>query len=131
MTADKQLWRVGVNLRLYQRTVPVGIAADVGNPNVHILAFKAQVFRVGFADVAAIYIAVNAFKRFKRSKFISHLYIAKITGMPNFVAVFKVFKNGIVKVAVGIGYKAYFKHACCIKCKLLYNRPLRSQTGQC
>jgi hypothetical protein len=30
--------------------------------------------------------------------------------MPNFVAVFKVFKNGIVEEAVSVGDEAYFKH---------------------
>ena len=61
-------------------------------------------------DVSTVDIAVDTFEWLKSSKFIGYFNIAKIPGMPYFVAVFKVFENCIVKVTVRVGNEAYFNH---------------------
>src|SRR5882757_4379447 len=107
MPAYKQLRRVCINFRLYLCTIPIRITANMRYPNIHVFTFKSQVFRIGYSYVSAIYIAVNAPEWLKGSKLVCYFNITEIAGMPDLVAVFKVFKNRIVKVAVRIRYKAY------------------------
>lgn len=72
------------------------------HPHIHLFAIKPQVFGIGLANVGAVNIAVNAFQWLKGSQLIGDFHIAKIAGMPNLVAVFKMFENGVIEVAVGI-----------------------------
>jgi len=78
------------------------------HPNIHFFAVKPQVFGKVLPDVGAVDISINAFQRFKGGQLFGYLHAAKITGMPNLVAVFKMFKHGVVNVAVGIRNEAYF-----------------------
>jgi len=77
-------------------------------PNIRIFTAKPQVFGKKVPDLRPIDIAVNAFQRFKGLQLFNHLQTAEIAGMPNLIALFKVFKNGVVEVAVGVGKEAYF-----------------------
>jgi ABC-type arginine transport system permease subunit len=80
------------------------------HPNIYVFTFKTEMFGISQTDIFAIYIAINAAQRFKRSQLISQLYRTKIPGMPYLVAIFKMFKNCIIKVAMGIGKEAYAGH---------------------
>jgi len=110
VAADKQLRRLSVYFTLNQRTVPVGITANMGDPDINFFAIKPQVFGHNIPDIRAIDIAINTFKWFKGLQLFNHLQTAKIAGMPDLVATFKMFKNCIVKKAVGIGKEAYSRH---------------------
>lgn len=107
---NKQLWRVAVYLIFNMLAVPAGVAANVGYPNVYTFAIKAQVFGINGPYIFAIYITINAPQRFKCRQLICKLKRTKIAGMPDFIAVIKMFKNGIVEEAMGIRYKAYARH---------------------
>ncbi len=108
--ADKKLRRLSVYFTLYRRTVFTWVTADMRHPNINIFTLKTQVFGKGLADIRAVDITVNTFERFKGLQFFYYLQIAEIAGMPYLVAVFKMFKNRVVEVAVGVGKEAYFGH---------------------
>jgi len=65
-------------------------------------------FREDLPYFRTIDIAVHGFERLKRGQLIDNFHIAKITCVPYFVAVFEMFENGVVEVAMGIGKEAYF-----------------------
>jgi len=110
MAADKQLRRLSVYFTLYKRTVPAGITADMRHPDIYVFTIKSQVFGKNLADILAVNIAINTFQRFKSSESINYLHTAEIAGMPDLVAVFEMFKNRIIEVAVGVGKEPYFNH---------------------
>jgi hypothetical protein len=110
VSTDKQSWRLSVYFTPYSRTVFSGVAAYVRHPNVYVFALKSEVLGIGFSYLFAVNIAVNPFKRLKGGQAVGHVYIAKIAGMPNLVAIFKMFENGIVQKAVGIGKETYTSH---------------------
>lgn len=96
MPANEQLWRVSIYFGLYSRGVPAGVTADVGHPYIHILAFKAQVQRVSAAYILPVDIAINTTQGLKGGQFIGQFNSAEIASVPYFVAVFKMFKYGII-----------------------------------
>ena len=110
VSADKELRRLSVYFTLYQRAVPAGITANMRYPDIRIFTVEPQVFGKDIPDLRPVDIAVNTFQRFKCLQLFNHFHAAEIAGMPYLITVFKVLKNGIVKVAVGIGKEAYFNH---------------------
>jgi len=96
MPTDEQLRRVGVYPGLYSRGVPAGVAADVRHPHIYILAFKAQVQRVGAAYILPVDIAINTTQGFKGGQFIGQFNGAEIARVPYLVAVLEMLEYGII-----------------------------------
>lgn len=111
MPRNEQLRWVSVNFTLYVRAVPIGITADMGHPNIHFFAIKPEVFGVHQSHILAINITIHAFQWFKRSQLIGQFERTEIAGMPYFITIGKMFKYGVVKVAMRVGNKANFCHA--------------------
>ena len=110
MPAYKQLRWLSVYFTLHQRTVFIRVSANVRYPNIDVFTIKPQMLRKVLPDLGSVDISVNALQRFKGGKLFGHLQTTEIAGVPYLVAVFKMFKNRIVEIAVGVGKEAYFNH---------------------
>ena|ERR1700733_12659796 len=110
MATYKNIRRLSVYFTLNKRAEPARITTDMCYPNICQFTIKPQVFGHDAPDLRPVDIAVNTFKRFKGLQFFNHFQAAEIAGMPNFVAVFEVFENCIVEIAMGVGKEAYFNH---------------------
>ncbi len=105
--AYKQLRWLSVYFTLYSRVIFSRVASNMGHPYVYIFTGKPRMFRKCLPQLFAVDIAIHAFQRFKGSKAVGQLNVAKIACMPYLVTCFKMFKNCIVEEAVGVGKQAY------------------------
>jgi hypothetical protein len=65
-------------------------------------------FGAASANVIAINIAVNSSEGLKSSKLIDNPDVAEVSRMPDFIALFEMFENCIIKKTMCIGQKTYF-----------------------
>ncbi len=94
--AYKKIWTLCRYYRLYLRRVFWRIAANMLHKNLNLLTRENNFFRVFTSYVLPVNIAVYANKRFKIAQLFSYGNSAKIPGMPYFITLPKMLKNGIV-----------------------------------
>lgn len=105
--------------------VPPGIAADMGDPYIHLFAKKTMVFGIIPSDLMIVDISIYRPKWFECSKSICRFELANIAGMPNLIAILKKLQDTGFNMTMGIGKQTYSNHLIEIEIKLLFH------TGQC
>ena len=86
------------------------VATYVLHKDIDPLAGKSKLLGVFIAYISAIYIAIHPAQRFKGFQLIGNSRRAKVARMPYLIAISKVREDSVIKVVVGIGYKAYAGH---------------------
>lgn len=81
------------------------IASDMSHQYLHPLTLKREVLRKNGTYILPIDIAVNASERFELFQRFGNTG-SKVTGMPNFVAVFEMIENSFIQKAMGVGEEA-------------------------
>jgi hypothetical protein len=79
-----------------------GITADMDHQHLYFLTGEAKFLRVYASDIIPVDIAINASQWFKGFQFISYFSGAKIPRMPDLIAIFKMFENGVIQEVMGI-----------------------------
>ena len=90
MTSDKELRRIGKKCRTHAEVVVAGIATDMFDEHIDILALKSVQFTVHQPQVSAVAVTIDSPERTKGSQFLCHLHITDIPCVPDFVAGFEV-----------------------------------------
>ena len=107
MSSHKQLWGIGVERRADARVIVAGIAADVLDEHVDILALEPVQFTVHQPQVPAVAVATDSPERTEGSQFLCYLHTTDIPCVPDFVAGFEVL---LVPIAVRITQYTYLLH---------------------
>lgn len=102
--ANKELRTTVCKFLFYFRGISSRVAADVRHEDFHVLAVPGEFFRIDTSYIVAINVSVHTFQRKAglSCQLISNGDGAKVAGMPNFIAVFEVFKYPFIQVAVGV-----------------------------
>ncbi len=103
MPADEELRSHVLYNCAYPRFVPPRIAADVRHIDLHARALEVQIQRKGSSHLGIVDIAVHGAKGLKSLQSIGYGNVADVTGVPDFVALFKVFENSFIEVGMGVG----------------------------
>lgn len=101
MAADEQLRAVEQELLLCFGVVARRVAADVAHQHRYVFTGKNQLFREFIPHLLVIDIPVYAAKGFQVFQWCCHP-VAKITGMPDFIAVAEKAGHSRVKPAMGV-----------------------------
>jgi len=88
------------------RVVTAWIAADMRHTNTKALTCPMQVLRKLAANLRPINIPVHAANRFKLAQSFQDFHRTKVAGMPHFIALREILKQGFVQEAVSVRNEA-------------------------
>jgi hypothetical protein len=88
------------------QVVTAWIAADMRHKNTKALTCPMQVLRKLAANLRPINISVNAANRFKLVQSLQDFQRTKVAGMPHFIALREILKQGFVQEAVSVRNEA-------------------------
>jgi hypothetical protein len=88
------------------RVVTAWIAADMRHKNTKALTCPMQVLRQLAANLRPINISVHAPNRFKLAQSLQDFQRTKVAGMPHFIALREILKQGFVQEAVSVRNEA-------------------------
>ena len=83
-----------------------GRAEDVGDPDGNTLTLQVEVLGVALAHLGAVDVAVDSAQGGPGGQAVGNLEVAKISGVPDLVAVAERVMPARIKVAVGVGEQA-------------------------
>src|SRR5699024_4353134 len=102
MPTNKYIRQVALYLFSYRQAISSQCSPNVGHPNIDAIALKPLMQGEFLSDNRAVDITIYADQGCNFSKFISHVYRPKVTGMPYFIAIRKVLGHLWIKIAVCI-----------------------------
>ena len=110
MSCHEELWRIGIQQLTDRGVVIAGIAANMFDEHIGLLALKTVQLTIHQSQVAPIAIATDSTQRTELSQSLSHLYTTDVACVPYLVAGFKVVQVLIVPIAVGVADDADSLH---------------------
>ena len=102
MSRHEQLRRIGIEHGAHGVVIIAGIATNMLDEHINILALETVLFTIHQPEVATVTVATYSPERTEGSKFLRYLDTTDIAGMPDFIAGFKVMQILIIPVRVGI-----------------------------
>ena len=102
VSGNEELGRAGEERSADRGVVVAGIAADVLDKHVDILALEAVQLTIHEPQVAAVAVAADGAERTEGGQTLGHLHSADIACMPYLVAGFEVMKVLLVPIAMGV-----------------------------
>src|SRR5690554_5282879 len=108
MTGDKQSWWIGIYFVKHLLVISTGITSDMRDPNIHFFAQKPIVEWKHLSDFCTVNISINSPQWFDTFQLFHHLHCSNISGMPYFIAVFKMMENSFGYMSVCVGNQTYF-----------------------
>src|SRR5699024_10576793 len=102
MSTNEYIRQIFLYLVSNRQTISSQRSPNVGHPNIDAIALKPLMQGKLLSDNRAVDIAVHADQGRNFSKFISHVYRPKVTGMPYFIAIRKVLGHLWIEIAVCI-----------------------------
>ena len=106
MTAHKEIRPVKHQIPTNSRRIAARPAANVRHPNICTARLKALVFWALKASGGIINIAIHHAKRSQFRQLICDTQVANISGVPNFITVFKMMQDPVIHMPVGIADKS-------------------------
>jgi hypothetical protein len=110
VSCHKKLRRTGIEQFANRGVVIAGIASDMFDEHIGILAFESVQFTIHKSQVASITIATDSTQRTELSQSFCYLYTTDITCVPYLVAGLEVVQVLIVPIAVGVTDDSYSLH---------------------
>ncbi len=111
MPANIEFGRFGMDDFPNPLEIPARVPADMGDEHIDPLAFEPQIERKFSSDEGIIDVSIDSFEGFKGFQFFDYFHVADVSGVPNFIAIFKIVKNFFIQIAVGVGEKSDSFHA--------------------
>ena len=90
MTSHEELRRIGKECRTHAEVVVTGIATDMFDEHIDILALKPVQFTIHQPQITAVAVTTDCAKRTEGCQFLCHLHITDISCVPDLVAGFEV-----------------------------------------
>lgn len=128
MTANDNIWFLGLQLRVEGFRILTGFSGDVGYQYLFLLNLKYIEFRCFLSNDMVINITKYRTRGLELAQLIQYLDIADIAGVPNFIHLFEVVQDFRVKPTVRVREYANTGHGTKISEKVMVFQP--GEVGQ-